>query len=302
MFKAAVAVASVVACLAPGAAGAGEASGTRINYAPGADLSRAAGGIEQQPASAAGGDTLVFSAPPRELPAAANEIYEPIAQYLSGVLGKKVTYRHSNNWLTYQTEMRKGTYDLVFDGPHFNGWRAANLSHNILAKLPGDHVFVVITRSDGNSINDIKQLSGRAVCAMPPPNLGTLTLLSQFDNPARQPVIANTDGWENIYRNVMARRCTAGVLPLTLLEKFGQGGVKIVFKGKALPNQAFSAGPRVTLAEQAKIASALTAPESAAAFARLREHYAVIGNLTLATRDEYLTFATLLKGQWGYAN
>lgn len=301
MLKASFAVAGITGLLAAfaGSATAAEPGGTRVNYAPAASQGNAEGEIGQLAATP---DTLTFSAPPRESVATANEIYEPIARYLSTAIGKKVVFRHSNNWLTYQTEMRKGTYDMVFDGAHFNGWRATNLSHNILAKVPGEHVFVVAVRQDKSNITELKNLNGRRICAMPPPNLGTLTVLSQFDNPSRQPVIVNTDSWENIYKNMVAGRCDAGIMPAAQLQKHDQGSAKVVFKGKILPNQAFSAGPRVTLSEQAKIARALTAPESADALAKLREHYAFSGGLTPASREEYAAFAGLLSSEWGSAN
>ncbi|MEK7734742.1 MAG: PhnD/SsuA/transferrin family substrate-binding protein [Pseudomonadota bacterium] len=55
------------------------------------------------------------------------DAYQPIADYLSSKLGRKVVYRHVDNWLSYQSEMRKGKFDIVIDGPHFVSWRMAAL-------------------------------------------------------------------------------------------------------------------------------------------------------------------------------
>ena len=81
-------------------------------------------------------DTLVFTAPPRETPEIAQEIYQPLAAYLSRSIGKKIVYRHPGTWGVYRTEMLKGKYDIVFDGPHFNSYRMEKLGHNILVKMP----------------------------------------------------------------------------------------------------------------------------------------------------------------------
>ena len=62
---------------------------------------------------------LILTAPPREKPEAGQKLYGPIASYLTKLLGKKVVYKHPQNWLNYQHEMRHDKYDIVFDGPHF---------------------------------------------------------------------------------------------------------------------------------------------------------------------------------------
>jgi ABC-type phosphate/phosphonate transport system substrate-binding protein len=289
--------AALITTLLAAPAWAGSPAATRVSVPPSTVTAPA-------PAAAVVGsdsDTLVFSAPPRETAAQAADIYAPIAEYLSAVTGKKVVYRQPGNWLTYQTEMQKGAYDIVFDGPHFNGWRAANLQHNVLVKLPGDHVFAVVVKKENDKVKEVKQLAGRAVCGMSPPNLGSIMLLSQFDNPARQPVILPTNGWDNIYAGVADGRCQAAVLPLNKLEKLDRDSkLRVVFKAKALPNQAFSAGPRVTPGDQIKISRALLSPEGRLYTSKLREAYAVSGEFAPAARTEYLGLATLLKDSWGY--
>ncbi len=65
-------------------------------------------------------DAIVFTAPPRETPEEGQQIYGPIAESLTRVTGHRIVYRHPQNWLSYQTEMLEGSYDLIFDGPHFN--------------------------------------------------------------------------------------------------------------------------------------------------------------------------------------
>ncbi|MBI3575135.1 MAG: PhnD/SsuA/transferrin family substrate-binding protein [Gammaproteobacteria bacterium] len=118
-----------------------------------------------QGAPAVGADTeiLTFGAPPREAYEIGREIYQPVVEYLSRVTGKRVVYRQPGNWLTYQTEMLKGGYDLVFDGPHFNSWRVSNLRHTVLAKFADEHSFAVIVRKDNAAIHDVKQLAGKKI-------------------------------------------------------------------------------------------------------------------------------------------
>lgn len=247
-------------------------------------------------------DSYIFSAPPRESAQAAAEIYGPIAEYLSATTGKKVVYRQPANWIAYQTEMRRGDYDLVFDGPHFNAWRASNLRHNILAKAPGEHSFVVIVKKDNDKLRELKQLNGRRICGMSPPNLGTLTVLNEFDNPARQPVIVNTEGWGNIYSGIQAGQCVAAILTERNLAKLDPQGTvtRVIFKAKTFPNQALSAGPRVAVEDQVKITRALISPNARAATTKLREAYALSGDFLFAGKEEYAGVASILKDTWGY--
>lgn len=247
-------------------------------------------------------DTYVFSAPPRESAQAGAEIYGPIAQYLSAATGKKVVYRQPANWIAYQAEMRKGDYDLVFDGPHFNAWRASNLRHNILTKAPGDHSFVVVVKKDNDKVHELKQLNGRRICGMSPPNLGTLTVLNEFDNPARQPVIVNTESWSAIYSSMQAGQCAAAILPERNLAKLDpQGtGARVIFKARTFPNQALSAGPRVAPEDQVIIARALASPNARNATAKLRETYALSGDFLPVAKDDYAGVANILKDTWGY--
>jgi len=269
---------------------------TKVNYSPAGqnNAEKGAEGVKEQ-------GPFVFSAPPRESQQASIETYAPIAEYLSKVLGKEVTYKYPGNWFSYQADMQKGNYDLIFDGPHFNSWRSAKLQHNVLARFPGELTFVVAVKKGSDSITDLKQLSGRTVCGMNPPNLGTLTLLSQFDNPARQPVIVNAEGWENIYKSLMADKCSAAVLPIKNLEKYDRGTfTKVIFKAKPLPNQAFSAGPRISSEDQAKIVQALVVQKASGPTAKLREIYAIDGNLVPASKQEYAGLGKWLKDTRGY--
>lgn len=257
------------------------------------------GGLDASKASSL---DYIFSAPPRESIEEGNKIYGPVAEYLSQATGKKIVYQHSGSWGVYQGAMQRGGYDLVFDGPHFNGWRISKIQHNVLAKVPGDFVFVVLVKKENTRIQEIKQLAGYSVCAHAPPNLGTLTMLDQFNNPARQPIIMSTDGWKNIYDGLIAGKCASAVIPLAKLEQFEKNGAKtrIVYRAKALPDNAFSAGPRFTAEDQAKIAQALLSPQAATAIQALREKYAGGKALVRTTNEEYASLGEFLRNEWGY--
>ncbi|MDH3309856.1 MAG: phosphate/phosphite/phosphonate ABC transporter substrate-binding protein [Gammaproteobacteria bacterium] len=249
-------------------------------------------------------DLLVFSAPPRETEEEGERTYQPIAAYLSRITGKKIVYRHPQNWLTYQTEMQRGSYDLVFDGPHLNGWRISHLRHSTLVKVVGEHAFAVVVRKDNSRVTELKQLAGQKVCGMNPPNLGTLSVLAQFDNPMRQPLIINSIGWTSAYQGVaFEKKCAAAIVPVANLKSFPnhENIVRVLYKSKVLPNQAFSAGPRISIPDQARIAAALVSPEGHAAIQRLLSASGAEQGLAFASKEEYTGLDVYLKDSWGYS-
>ncbi len=245
------------------------------------------------------GDVLIFSAPPRETAEEGVAIYQPVAAYFSKVTGKRVIYRHPRTYGIYRTEMVNGVYDIAFDGAHFNGYRVQKLNHNILARVPGDRNFVVITQK-GEKINTIADLAGKAVCVQPPPNLSALLLLSQFDNPARQPFIVPRKGHDAIYQGVVSGHCTAGIMPKPNLKTVDTGVIKILFESPMIADQAFSAGPRVTREDQVKLSAALLSTESASVTEKLRAKFKIGDNLVAGTNKEYAPFADLLRHEWGF--
>jgi len=249
------------------------------------------------------GSSLIFSAPPRGTLDQETENYQPIADLLTKVTGRKIIYQHSKDWLSYARDMTQGKFDIVFDGPHFNGWRMENLNHTPLVKLPEDFIFVVIVKADNKSIKNIKQLAGRRICAHSPPNLGTLTLLNQFDNPVRQPLITTVKGWDKSYNSLMAGQCVATVVPIKNLEKMDKdkNQTRVVFKSPAMPNQAISAGPRIPQETQEKIKQAFLSAEGKAATAKLRSDYAG-KDFVPATRAEYAGQSVYIKDSLYYSN
>lgn len=245
---------------------------------------------------------LVLSAPPRDSAAEGERRFGPIAEHLSRVLGRPVVYKHPGTWGGYQADMQRGGYDIVFDGPHFNGWRVEKLGHNVLVKLPGEFVYGAVVRKDNDGVRDMRALIGQKICAHAPPNLGTLIMYDQFTNPARQPVVITTDGYDKIYDALVAGKCTAAMLPVKHLKKRDPEGVntRVVFQNAPLPQQAFSVGPRVAPPEQARVSEALLALNTDPAFAAFREAYSLGRALQPAGNAEYQKLGFYLRDMHGF--
>lgn len=244
----------------------------------------------------------VFTAPPRDAGGDESEVYKPVADYLSAVTGKRIVYQYVDNWLTYQDKMRKGEYDVVFDGPHFLSWRMAKLQHEPIAKLPGKLVFATIAKKENDKVNAMKDLAGRPVCGLAPPNLATLTLSAQFDNPARQPLIREVKSFKEAYEGVVSGKCLAASLPMGAMKNLDQKNqaVKIIYQSDGVPNQGFSAGARFTADDKAKMAAALLVPEAKTKMSKFFDTWNKGKELAKASRGEYENVAVLLKDTYGF--
>jgi len=247
-------------------------------------------------------DALVLSSPPREDAAEGAKRFGPVADYLSQALGRKVVYRHPGTWGGYQSDMQRDIYDLVFDGPHFVSWRVEKVRHHVLVKLPGEFRYLGFVRADNTRIKDIEHFAGQPVCVHAPPNLGTLMLLSAFDNPSRQPSIVITHGYDGIYKGVLEGKCVAGMLPKNHLQKYDKDGkqMRVVYEHRPAPEQAFTAGTRISAHEREKVANALIAPGAETMLASFREAYAFDGWFVPANDAEYAGLAAYLKPVQGF--
>ena len=244
---------------------------------------------------------LMLSAPPRESAAAGEKLYGPLAEYLSQVSGEKVTYRYPDNWAIYQALMTKGEYDLVFDGPHFVSWRIERSRHVPLAALTGKLGFVVIVRQDDTQTKKVSDLAGKRVCGHSPPNLATLTLYDRFPNPARQPRLIETQGFDAAYQGLLSGKCLGTVLPTEIHKKLDAAAARtrILYSSEMFPNQALTAGPRVPEAVRNRIKQALL---SEAGQATSRPVAAKFGasEFIAVSADDYKGHDNLLRNVWGF--
>lgn len=218
---------------------------------------------------------IIFSAPPRENPAVGQQIYGPVASYLSTVIGKPVIYKHPGNWTNYKNALRNDKYDIVFDGPHFVSWRMGYKQHRPLVTLPGQLTFVVVVRAKQTKYQKIKDLAGKKVCGFNIPNLATLTMLKEFslkDKPRLIKISSFPDG----YKRMRAGKCDAVVMRDKMYYKLDKddGKTRVVFLSSALPNQAFTASKRLSKSTQRKITSALVSRRAIVAASKFHKKYA----------------------------
>ncbi len=207
---------------------------------------------------------LILTAPPREDASKGDEMYGPIAEFLSKQLGQKVVYERPESWEQYAIDMRKDKYDIVFDGPHFGAWRIKHLQHTPLVKLPGELVFKVIARKDDPKAKKLRNLVSQKTCGIKSPNLSMLTYLSQFQNASHLPPVVEISGdMPEVYKAFKEGQCNAAVVR----DNFYENGISpedkknlnILYTSTPLPNQTVTVSKRVDATMRKKIEQGLLA-------------------------------------------
>jgi len=254
--------------------------------------------------AAAVAQEYIFSAPPRGAAEKEALVYGPIAAYLSKVTGKKIVYKHPGNWLNYQNNMQRGRYDLVFDGPHFIGWRISKTQHQPLAKLPGNLAFVVFVSKENKNIKRIDDLAGRTICGLAPPNLATLTMYNEFLNPARQPLVVEVKSFAMDYNWVQSGKCVAGVMrdkAFNKLQKKHGNLAQVIWNSRGTANQGFTAGPRFSTGDKKRIIDGLLSQNAAPYLDSFYNRFSKKNrSLQPATVSEYAELRGLLRDVWGF--
>lgn len=248
---------------------------------------------------------LILSAPPRETAEVGMQVYGPIAEHLSKILGVKVSYVHPENWLKYQREMRNDKYDILFDGPHFISWREQHLKHEVLVKIPGELQFILVTEKNNNTINKPDDLIGKNICGISPPNLSTLSVLDKYRNPVRQPMIKGVNGgMGKVFKSLSDKdklKCDAIVLRTIFhqqkLNDQQRAEMKTLFISKAMPNQGISVSQRISPELKLRIKNSLTIGEGVDSTRGLLKRFGDKSARFIPTEDkEYAGYNNLLEG------
>jgi len=249
---------------------------------------------------------LTFTAPPRESPEAGMQLYGPIANALSKMLGEKVIYEHPRDWLTYSRRMREGDYDIVFDGPQFASWRMTHINHVPLVRIQGDLRFVIITNQN-SGIQDIQDLATKKICALASPNLATLSILREFTNPVRQPMLVEgKGGMKGIYQRFKDGDCMAVILRDSFynnkISDLERDEYRVVWESMRMPNQTITMTQVISRDSRDKVLKAFSSDQGAVSALPLFKRFSKKSTrFIVAEPDEYEGLNFLLEGVvWGW--
>lgn len=231
------------------------------------------------------------------LPAKETEqIYQPLADYLSQQTSHRFTLITSSNFLTHWQTIKQGKYDLVLDGPQFTGYRLEKLDYKILAKFP-DVVSYTLVANEDEMIMEPSELIGRKLATTPSPALGALRLDQLYPNPLRQPVIVETNDSETAAELVANGKAQAAMIPAAMVGNYPQ--LLTVVNTEQLPSPAISVSPGVDEAVSSAIREALLSAHENEEGQRALESIR-IERFMASDGSEYRPHASLLQNMWEY--
>lgn len=224
------------------------------------------------------------------------EVYQPLADYLSKATGQKIKVVTSTNFLTHWQMMKRGTYDLILDGPHFTDYRIKKMGYTVLAKLP-DVVSYTLVANEEQMVLEPVELVGKTIATTPSPAVGALRLVELYPNPLRQPVIVETPDSVAAAELAVQGKVAAAMIPAPLVGRFPS--LTTVTTTEQIPSPAISASPAVPAELQQALRQALL---DATKNPDGRKALEALDTPALEPADSQSVHGLerLLEGMWGY--
>ena len=245
---------------------------------------------------------LIFATAPTHSTQKTLEIYQPIVDYLSEVTGQEIVINTASTFIDYNNNLQKNTYDIIFDGPHFVGWRMEKFNHTPVARLPGYIKIVIVVKKNSN-ITSLKQLHGQRVCSFPSPNMLTMAFFEYFDNPIRQPVPVPARGFKGLEKCLERDDVVAAVLRDKMWAKMkNKEQFRILLApDKSYPERTFSVSDRIDDDTRKKITYALLSRQGQESLQKVLKTFKR-DRLVPARPGEYKDLGLLLTPVWGFYN
>ena len=227
--------------------------------------------------------------------------FQPLADYISSVTGRKCTVRTMPNFLAYWSEVIRKRENMIYvDAAHFTAYRAHKQGYKVLAKVP-DAVSYSLIVNDNNMVFDPSELTAKRVATLGSPSIGAARLNGMFPNPVRQPIIVEIPDAQTGIDMVMEEKVYAAIIPTPMVSRAMSAGssINVVTTTEPIPHIAISVSPDIDSATVDKIRNALvTAAERPEGKKMLQR--AGFPKFDPANADIYRNQDNILKTYWGY--
>ena len=229
------------------------------------------------------------------------QAFEPLAQYISKVTGKKISISTMPNFMAYWSKMVAGQKSIIYlDAAHFTAFRARTQGYRVLAKIPDSVSYTLVVR-DADMVFDPSELIGKRIATLGSPSIGAARLNSMFPNPMRQPIIIEVADSQTGISMLLDNKVFAAIIPTPIVgQAMAQGdAISVVTTTEPIPHIAVSASPDIDKNTVDKIRRALTtAAEQPDGKTMLKK----IGFAKFDPANEaiYTGQDNILKEYWGY--
>ncbi|MBL0164897.1 MAG: PhnD/SsuA/transferrin family substrate-binding protein [Xanthomonadales bacterium] len=241
-----------------------------------------------------------FTPEPAYTPAAAEEIYKPLLDYLSKATGEKFVLAPSANYSTYWRNILKPDQtDFSYDEAQFADYRISHLGFIPLVRRSQATSYSLLANPDFEG-KDPKALLSSRIATMPAPSLGYAVLMQVFADPVQQPDISsNSASWRDCLDMFNSGEAQAMIFPTWMLETYGNPAMVTVFTSRDFAGPAILASPSVPEDVRNKVRDALLDIEGAPELGELLLELGISKFVSAAPKD-YAGEEKMLSGFYGY--
>lgn len=244
---------------------------------------------------------LVLAVQPILSEAKTRQAFQPLAQYISKVTGKKINIVTVPNFMSYWSKMVGGQKNILYlDAAHFTAYRVRKQGYEVLAKIPDSVSYSLVVR-DADMVFDPSELTAKRIATLGSPSIGATRLDSMFPNPSRQPIIVEVENSQQGISMLLDNKVFAAIIPTPIVSQAMVNGVAIsvVTTTEPIPHIALSASPDIDKAIVEKIRRAIiSAQQKPDGKAMLKKIGFVKFNP--ANAAIYAGQDNILKAYWGY--
>ena len=185
-----------------------------------------------------------FMIEPQYPPDKAQQVFKPLADYLTATTGHKVVLMTPRNYHFFWRDLRQNTpVDFVFEEAHFTDYHVTHYKAEPLVKT-AENTSYSLLGSDQLKAPTLDALIGRSIVTMPSPSLGFALLIEFFPNPVSQPnILSSAASWRDGVETVFAGEADAAIVPTWLRDQYPN--LLTIRTSRAFPGAAVSAMPNV---------------------------------------------------------
>ena len=235
---------------------------------------------------------------PNYPPRVAQQVYQPLLDYLSRSTGHSFTLRTATNYHVYWRDLRSNAKtDFAFEEAHFTDYRIDRLGFRPLVRTVEGTKYLLLADA-AVAEGGVAGLIGYRVVSMPAPSMGNLLLAEMYRNPIAQPEIVTTaKRWTDGVDMVFAQESVAAMVPNYVAQQYPN--LVPVSESREFIGRTLSAGGTVPAdVRKAVVDAMLKLHEDNALYEVLAE----LGTtqFVAAKREEYAGNERLLRGVFGY--
>lgn len=244
---------------------------------------------------------LVLAVQPILSEAKTRQAFQPLAQYISKVIGKKISIVTVPNFMSYWSKMVGGQKNILYlDAAHFTAYRVRKQGYEVLAKIPDSVSYSLVVR-DADMVFDPSELTAKRIATLGSPSIGATRLDSMFPNPSRQPIIVEVENSQQGISMLLDNKVFAAIIPTPIVSQAMVNGVAIsvVTTTEPIPHIALSASPDIDKAIVEKIRRAIISAQKKPDGKAMLKKIGFV-KFNPANAAIYAGQDNILKAYWGY--